>query len=167
MSSSSDRKAALEKLRQSESQLDRFADPKTPPELLHFRPAVEDAWTIQEHIVHLFDCDMIFLIWIKKAIAEPGSAVWATGPITDVWPRQLNYSDQPLLDTIEAFKRIRKITYCLFKSIEDREWGDCYVVRPDGQKRTLIDLLNILPRHVNIHEEYFKRNESQWQEQTK
>ena len=160
-------KEHLELLRKSATCLDRFTDPGMPSKLLHFRPSLEDAWTVQEHLVHIFDVQVILYLWIRMAIAEPGSKVWDLGPFMHGdWMIPVGYSSQPLTSTIEAYKRIQSITYHLLKSMEDRDWSNFFVLFPSGKKWTLDDMLRILSRHADGHlGDYIKRNETLWREQ--
>ena len=89
--------------------LERYAETDFPTELLDFRPAVEDAWTIREHLSHLLDVEIVNCIWLRTAIAEPGVDVWAPPGMLSSWLSALNYSGQEPADMVAAIKVIRKL----------------------------------------------------------
>ena len=95
----------LELLKASADKLDRFLSPDYSDELLHFRPDLEDAWTIKEHLVAIVDTHIILYLLIRMAIAEPEAKAWNLGPfIRGEWFEPVKYADQPLQDTIACDK---------------------------------------------------------------
>ena len=157
----------LDLLQASANKLDQFLSPEYADELLNFRPDIEDAWTIKENLVHILDVDVILYLWIRMAIAETGSKVWDIGPMMrGDWNKPVNYSDQPLGDSIEAFKRIRLLIHHLLNNIFDGDWSDFFIIRSNGEKWTLNDMLRILAKHIGNHlDKFINRNEKLWREQ--
>ncbi len=160
------RKELLELLRECPTKLDRFYSSDFPHELMDFRPEVEDAWTIREHLVHVFDAEVGCYIFIRKAIVEPGSAtMWYTGAN---WAEPLKYSDQLLdQDTLIALKKVRSLTYEKLKSMEYQDWSEYYVKGSEDEKVDLDFFLKILAPHVDWHLEYIDRNEELWRSQNR
>ena len=166
MDTSMNRKENLEKLKNGANSLDRFAAPGTPSELLNFRPSLEDAWTIQEHLIHILDSELALFLRIRQAIADPGSEA-RTGPSLESWREQFDHSEQSVEDSIEAFKRIHSIAYKLLKGLEDRDWSKFTVQHPARGEQTLDDVLIIVAGHVDFHLELMERNENLWREKGK
>ena len=166
MDTSMNRKELLEKLQKSVNSLDRFATAGIPSELLNFRPSLEDAWTIQENLVHILDSEMSLYLRIRQAIADPGSEA-RTGIPLESWQEQFDHSEQSVEDSIEAFKRIHSIAYKLLKGIADQDWSTFFVQRPTKERLTLDDILRIVAGHVYSHLELIERNENLWREKNK
>ena len=163
MNTSMNRKELLEKLRNSANSLDRLATPDTPSELLNFRPSLQDAWTIQEHLIHILDSEMSLFLRIRQAVAEPGLEV-RTGSSLENWKQKFDHSEQSAEDSIEAFKRIHSIAYKLLKGFEDRDWSEFFVQHPKRGKQTLDDIAGIVAEHIDFHLELIERNEKLWRE---
>ena len=166
MNTSINRKELLEKLRNGENSLDRFATPGTPSELLNFRPSLEDAWTIQEHLIHVLDSEMGLFLRIRQAITDPGSEA-RTGSSLEGWKKQFDHSKQSVEDSIEAFKKIHSIAYKLLKGFEDEVWSKFTIQHPTRGTQTLDDILKIVAGHVDFHLELIERNENLWREKNK
>jgi hypothetical protein len=156
------RKKLLELLLSGMSSLDRYTESTTPLEALHYRPPLDDAWTIMEHMGHILDVEVSGYVFIRKAIVEPGVETW--GFPHDDWIEPLRYADLSMNEVLAAFKSIRLLTYRLLKDIEDEGWDGFYLLRSSGEKRTLDRLLEILAGHVDFHLEYLERNLAIWKE---
>ena len=137
------RKNLLKLAKESPAKLDKFFSSYFQHELLDFRPKIEDAWTIREHIVHLFDADVAIYIFIRKAIVDPGGAeLWYTG---ENWAVPLKYGNQMLdKNTLIAFKKVRSLTYEKLKSIEKKDWSKYYFKDSEDENVDLDFILKIL-----------------------
>lgn len=163
METGMNRKELLEKLRTGASAYDRFAAPTVKPELLSFRPALEDAWTIQEQLNHVLDSEMSLFLRIRQAIANPGSDVHQAFSLEN-WKERFNHPGQSTKDTVETFKRIHLLAYELLKALEDKDWSDYSVNHATRGKQTLDDILKTIAGHVDFHIELIERNEKLWRE---
>jgi len=158
------RKEALDTFIGNLDRFDRYAAAGYAKELLDFRPAIEDAWTIREHLVHLMDAEIILHLRIKRAIAEPGIAVPDLAPfIRGEWVKPLRYFEQSVIDTVEAFKRIRTLTHSLLLSRAEEDWDGYYIERTNGEKPTIEDMLKLLIHHDGYHIDFIERNEDYWE----
>ena len=159
----------LDLLKASANKLDRFLTPDYSDELLNFCPDIEDAWTIKEHLVHILDVEVILYLWIRMAVAESGSKVWDIGPIIQGdWNTHINYSNQPLGNSVEAFKRIRLLIHHLLKGKVNSDWSNFFIIRSNGKKWTLDKMLRILVSHLDRHlDDFINRNEKLCREQRK
>jgi hypothetical protein len=166
MATSGNRKEVLEKLRNNRSSLDRFAAPDMSSELLNFRPALEDAWTIQENLVHVLDSEMGLFLRIRQAVANPGSDA-ASGTPLESWKELFDHSLQSIEDTVGAFKKIHSLAYELLKGIEDKDWSTFFLNHPTRGKWTLDDIAGIVAGHVDFHLELIERNEKLFKEKNK
>ena len=158
-----DRKELLEKLRNNASSLDRFGTSNFQSDLRNFRPAIEEAWTIQEQLSHILDSEMSLFLRMRQAIASPGSEARPGVPL-DSWQELFDHPEQSAEDTVEAFKKIHAIAYKLLKGFENQDWSNFFVNHTTNGKQTLDDLLRIIAGHVEFHLELIERNEKLWGE---
>ena len=166
MGTSVKRRELLEKMRNGLSSLDRFAATATPSEILNFRPSLEEAWTIQEHLIHVLDSEMALFLRIRQAIANPGSDAVPGIPL-ESWKERFDHTGQSVADTVGAFKKIHSIAYQLLKGFEEQDWSTFVVNHPTKGKQTLEDILRILAGHVDFHLELIERNEKLWQDKNR
>lgn len=165
METGMNRKELLEKLRTSASAYDRFAAPAAEPELLSFRPALEDAWTIQEQLNHVLDSEMSLFLRIRQAVANPGSDVHQAFSL-ESWKERFDHRRQSAKDTVEIFRKIHLLAYELLKALEDKDWSECFVNHATRGKQTLDDILKTMAGHVDFHIELIERNEKLWREKS-
>ena len=128
MDSEKNRNELLDKMKKNAGSFDRFVPPQTKPGLLNFRPDLEDAWTIQEHLVHVMESELALFLRVRQAIADPGSDS-RTGIPLESWMEKFDHTKQSVEDSVEAFKRLHFIGYSLLKGIADRDWTAYYVQR--------------------------------------
>ena len=163
MDSEKNRNELLDKMKKNAGSFDRFVPPQTKPELLNFRPDLKDAWTIQEHLVHVMESELALFLRVRQAIADPGSDA-RTGIPLESWMEKFDHSKQSVEDSVEAFKRLHLICHSLLKGFADSDWTAYYVQHPTRGKQTLDDILGILAGHVDFHLELIERNEKLWKE---
>ena len=153
----------LERLRQGSDKLDRFV--VLPEEILKFRPDLEDAWTIKEHVVHMADAELILYSQARLAIAQPGqTGIPLEAFIRGEWNVALSYNEHPLEEMVEAFKQMRFLNHYLLSSMAERDWAGYFILRPNGDKRTLEGMLGVLDSHPDSHAEFIERNMKLWKE---
>lgn len=123
---------------------------------IHFRPSLPDAWTIAEHICHVFDAEANAFIRYRRAIAEPGSTVSVYDE--NLWTQKLRYGDGDMETALDAFTLIREITYNHLLKISQEDWGKYWYQHPDRGKETLDKWLEVYAKHADFHIEYIQRN---------
>ena len=160
MSATEARKEQLAKIRGDLAYLERFVQSRPAAAMLSLRPDLEDAWTIQEHLVHLLDCEMVIYLWIRRALADPGTAMWPLGP--HIEPEAC--AGQPVEQTVQAFKAVRLAVVGLLANVDEADFTRCFATRDTGKKWTVDDMASIMARHVGFHLEYIRRNEALWYE---
>jgi len=161
MSVSSNRRELLEKYLAGAGRFDRYLGKEVADELLRFRPDLEDAWSILEHLAHVLDTEVSSYIRFRTAVAEPGAPVMVYDQ--GKWRSLSGASGQSARQTLEAFKLLRTLNYGLLKGLEDREWSGFTVQHPQRGRIDLEDLLTIYTGHVDFHLEYLRRNEELWE----
>jgi len=74
-------------------------------------------WTVQQLLVHLADCEMVYLWRTCRALAEPGSS--CAGFDQDAWANELNYVSRPLTISRDLFFGARNQLVYFLESHED------------------------------------------------
>ena len=161
-----DRAGLLDQMKTSINKLDRFFVPYYPVELFKYRPGIEDAWTISEHLVHLYDADVCAYIFGRKAVVSPGTPLWVAGGKN--WLEQLCYADQRIdTEFLQAFKGIRSQFYNFLFQLEDRHWDEVFLSHEKRGRVNIEFLLRVIALHIDGHLEFIERNERLWEEKNK
>ncbi|MCC6486136.1 MAG: DinB family protein [Candidatus Hydrogenedentes bacterium] len=74
-------------------------------------------WTVRQLLVHLTDCEIVYLWRACRGLAEPGSHVH--GFDQDAWAKELNYSSRPLPLCRDLFLAARNQLIYLLEAHED------------------------------------------------
>lgn len=161
MENGSKRRDLIERYGRDASFFDRFIERGFPRELLDYRPPIEDAWTIREHLAHVVDTEVNAFVRYRKCVAEPGSRVCTFDE--ERWKQNLGYADQPLVESLSAFKVLRALAYRHLKTLDRTDWERYFVVHPERGRFSLDDWLSTYTDHIDVHAKYIVRNESLWE----
>ena len=156
---------ALRQLGQDIDLLDHYVEANASEELLDFRPGIEDAWTIREHLSHMMDVEVVYYVWLRRAIAESGVEVWAPSAMRSSWLSDLNYAGQNPADIVVAFKAIRKLNFDLLDRVRESDWDKPHVIHPQAGKLSLRKLAQGVAGHIANHRMFLERNEKVYWEQ--
>jgi hypothetical protein len=165
MENGSKRRDLIERYGRDASIFDRFAGSGCPEGLLDYRPAIEDAWTIREHLAHVLDTEVNAFVRYRKCVAEPGGRVCAFDE--DKWKKTLGYAGQPLEESLSAFKLLRTLAYRHLKALDQGDWNEYFVIHPERGRFSLDDWLATYTSHVGVHAGYIERNESLWEREVR
>jgi len=126
------------------------------PDALAFVPAIADAWSINDHLVHLLDADCNIVMRLRGGVAEPGMrvAVWDQ----EAWHTKNNYNASDGLFCLDLAISLRKFIAESLRTLDDRTREAAYVVHPEKGKLSLTDLLVIYTGHAATHLNYLVRN---------
>ena len=155
------KKEILEKILGNGGIFDRVVD--FSPELLDFRPDVEDAWTIRENIAHAVDSEMSLFLRIRQAVANPGSDAPQPYSLED-WKDRFDHTVQSMTDAIQIYKMVHALAYNVLSNMEDQDWDTFTIIHYARGKQTLQDIAKIISFHGDFHLELIERNESLWNE---
>jgi len=132
-----------------------------PNEALLFVPPIEDAWSINDFLVHFLDADANLNLRLRGAIAEPGIATPAWDE--EAWHARLHYEAQDGKRCLELAKGIRSFLGRALRSVVDEDWGAFYFTHPVKGKTELSALLASYRDHVAFHVALIRRNREAWQ----
>jgi hypothetical protein len=123
---------------------------------LNFVPAIVDAWSINEHLVHLLDADCNLVLRLRGAVAEPGRSI----PVWDqeAWKEKNNYKASDGLFCLDLSISLRKFLAESLRTLDDAAREAASVVHPERGPLTLVDVLQIYTGHADFHFKYVTRN---------
>jgi DinB superfamily len=130
-----------------------------PKEMWQWKPAPEK-WSIHEIIVHIADSEVNSYVRCRRFLAEPGSGVY--GYDENKWAKNLNYHNQRVEDSLELFKWLRKMTFDLIKTVDEKTWQTATVIHSDNGEMKLEKWLKIYEEHIPVHIRQMKRNLEAW-----
>jgi hypothetical protein len=126
------------------------------PAQLRYAPSIKDAWSINEHLVHLLDADCNAVLRIRGAVAEPGMKV----PVwnQEAWESGNNYAQCDGLFCLDLAISLRKFLAESLRTIPDKVREAACVEHPERGPLTLYDVLSIYTGHADFHLKYVERN---------
>ena len=129
-----------------------------PRDMWQYRSLVEQ-WTIHEVVVHIADSEANSFVRLRRLIAEPGSEVMAYDE--NAWATRLGYQAQSPDDALELFRRLRRNSYMLVKSLPPATWAHT-IQHPENGPMTMDDWLEVYARHVSDHVAQMERIYAEW-----
>jgi hypothetical protein len=126
------------------------------PVELAFVPPVADAWSINDHLVHLLDADCNLVLRLRGAVAEPGKNI----PVWDqeAWQAKNNYKSSDGLFCLDLAVSLRKFIAESLRTLDNQTREAAFVVHPEKGKLSLTDLLVMYTGHAATHMKYLVRN---------
>jgi hypothetical protein len=141
-------------LQAAEPLLDRIA--ALDDKALDFRPALAEAWTIREHLVHFFHADIFCYTRVGIAIAQPGTTLFAWDEAA--WARNIPANFMAADALITGTRAVRGYIAALARSIPAANWDAALAMHPKRGPMKLADILGIYTGHAAFHIEYLDRN---------
>jgi hypothetical protein len=124
-----------------------------------FIPLFDNAWSIQEHVIHIVESEINNFIRWRSILAQPNSKCFVIEE--DNWNKNLNYQQEDICKYLNIFKLLRTLTYDYLKTVEESKWNQNYFIHEyhgDINKITLEQNIEIYAKHVYSHIEYIERN---------
>jgi hypothetical protein len=123
---------------------------------LRFVPALPDAWSINDFLVHFLDADMSMAFRLRAAVAEPGFAV----PVwnEEAWQARLHYDEEDGRARLKEAEALRARLAAFVRRIVDKDWDELYVMHPSRGRVDLAALLDMYRDHIAFHAPLIRRN---------
>ncbi len=114
------------------------------------------AWSINDHLVHLLDADMMLWYRARVAIAEPGTVI----PVWDeeLWKRNLGYMFMDGRVCVNLAESLRATLSDALRPIADEDWSLYWISHPKRGKMLLGDIVQLYIEHAGFHLAYLERN---------
>jgi catechol 2,3-dioxygenase-like lactoylglutathione lyase family enzyme len=112
-------------------------------------------WSIRQIVHHLAETDSLFLLPIKTALAQPGSAYVRNAYDQDAWVKTLDYTGRAIEPSLALVRAIRRHISQLLQHIPDN--SEHYVIlkwvdeEGEGHKVTVGDFVESIVRHQADH----------------
>ena len=142
--------------------LDRCVLQDYPAGLIDWRPDLEGAWTIREHLVHVADADVLAFARFGYAIAESGLSL--TNWDKEGWCQTLSYCQQSATVALQLIRLLRSMVAGRLKGLSPEQWDRAGCIHPVRGAMSLDDLVDLYTKHIGMHDEMIRRNEKLWQE---
>ncbi|MBL8967239.1 MAG: DinB family protein [Spirochaetaceae bacterium] len=129
-------------------------------EALRFVPALPEAWSINDHLVHLLDAEAATYFRIRAAVAEPGFAVpvWEE----EAWRARLRYDASDGRACLAAARALRSAAGATLRALADADWEGFWIQHPSRGRVLLSELLETYRDHLAFHAPFVKRNREAW-----
>ena len=130
-----------------------------PKEMWPWKPTPEK-WSVHEIIIHITDSEANSYVRCRRFIAEPGSGVY--GYDQDKWAIDLKYHNQSIEDNLQLFKWLRKLSYDLIKTVDDKTWETATINHSENGIMKFEEWLKIYEEHIPVHIKQMRRNLEEW-----
>jgi hypothetical protein len=124
-------------------------------ELLLYRP-FEDAWTINENIIHCLDFEVANFHRYRWAIVAPNTRVLSFDG--NAWKTGLNYQGADIAAAINIIKAVRYFISSHLKQIASADWTKYSYTFSEDKSFNLEVALKHWVDHVGFHRELIDRN---------
>ena len=133
-----------------------------PREACTYRPPdVEDAWTIQEHIVHLADSEANAFLRLKTIVASPGTETFVIDE--NLWTREIDAHGEDMDEYVELLRTLRDIEYGFLTRLDYDANREKYVVHPKEQHLDIVTWVKWYGTdHFAFHQKLILRNLERW-----
>lgn len=125
-------------------------------EELDFLPSLPDAWSINEHLVHILEADALGWYRFRAAVASPGAK--APGWDQELWRERLRYAKQDGVACLEEAVRLRRFIGAGCRALIDDDWSAYWIEHPAKGRMDLAALLEMYGGHGEYHFPYIDRN---------
>ena len=120
-----------------------------PHDKLTFRR--DDKWSIQEHLGHLLDRDVLPARRIVEILAGNEVLTPADMDNQETWDQE--YNSQNIYDICERFMKKRKELVDLFNSVPESKWLDSAFHKRLNRHISILDLAYFQGQHDHYHQE--------------
>lgn len=130
---------------------------------LAFRPHLDDAWTILEHLGHLADMEANLYLRARLCVAEPGKEIMVLDE--EKWTATLDYNAGTAVGYLALFRSLRETNIRFFRDhVDTIDWDGAWISHPERGRLSLAKILEICASHGTFHIEYIERNRRLWRE---
>ena len=127
--------------------------------MLNYRPDIEDAWTIKEHVIHVVDSEINGFLRLKSIIAQPGTHCYVMEEET--WTKNIRRKNEDVDKYLAVYALIKEMVYDLLVDEDAGNWNRDYFIRDYQGGRSMVTIakcLQIYIDHLRAHLEYIDRN---------
>ena len=129
-------------------------------EALAFVPAIPEAWSINDQLVHLLDAEVAVYFRLRLAQAEPGSRIqpWEE----EAWHAKLGYASLNGRKCLAQAMALRSTAVAGLRAKAGEDWSAFWLEHPVKGRLELPAILELYRDHLAFHAPLIKRNLDAW-----
>ena len=114
---------------------------------------VPGTWSIQQNVIHMVDCELVFCDRMKRIIAMENPAL--PGFDENKYAAELHYADQEANVACDVFEKNRQLMLSVLRKLPDAAFERTGTHSERG-KQTLTDVLRYAVDHLQHHLKFAK-----------
>jgi len=114
----------------------------------------EGKWSAKEIIGHLGDCEYVYGVRMRIALAEPGNTLQPFDQ--NLWVEKLKHQEKEIGKLVETLKGLRRANLTVLKDVKETDW-EKYGMHIERGKMTVEGMVKLLAEHFERHLEQVER----------
>ncbi len=111
-------------------------------------------WSAKEIIGHLGDCEYVYGVRMRIALAEPGNTLQPFDQ--NLWVENLKHQEKEMGKLVETLKGLRKANLAVLKDVKETDW-EKFGMHPERGKMTVEGIVRVLAEHFEKHLQQVER----------
>jgi hypothetical protein len=114
----------------------------------------EGKWSGKEIIGHLGDCEYVYGVRMRIALAEPGNTLQPFDQ--NLWVENLKHQEKEIGKLVETLKGLRRANLTVLKDVKGTDW-EKYGMHTERGKMTVEGMVKLLAEHFENHLQQVER----------
>ncbi len=114
----------------------------------------EGKWSAKEIIGHLGDCEYVYGVRLRIALAEPGNTLQPFDQ--NLWVENLKHQEKEMGKLVETLKGLRRANLTVLKDVKETDW-EKYGMHTERGKLTVESIVRLMAEHFERHLEQVER----------
>ncbi len=114
----------------------------------------EGKWSGKEIIGHLGDCEYVYGVRLRIALAESGNTLQPFDQ--NLWVENLKHQEKEIGKLVETLKGLRNANLAVLKDVKEADW-EKYGMHAERGKMTVEGIVRLLAEHFERHLEQVER----------
>lgn len=114
----------------------------------------EGKWSAKEIIGHLGDCEYVYGVRMRIALAEPGNTLQAFDQ--ELWVRNLKHQEKEIGKLVETLKGLRRANLTVLRDVKETDW-EKFGMHTERGKMTVEGMVKLLGEHFEKHLQQVER----------
>src|SRR4030065_634480 len=108
----------------------------------------EGKWSGKQIIGHLGDCEYVYGVRLRIALAESGNTLQPFDQ--NLWVENLKHQEKEIAKLVETLKGLRRANLTVLKDVRETDW-EKYGMHTERGKMTLEGMVRLLAEHFERH----------------
>ncbi|OGC86063.1 MAG: hypothetical protein A2142_00005 [candidate division Zixibacteria bacterium RBG_16_48_11] len=114
----------------------------------------EGKWSAKQIIGHLGDCEYVYGVRLRIALAESGNTLQPFDQ--NLWVENLKHQEKEIGKLVETLKGLRRANLTVLKDVKEKDW-EKYGMHTERGKLTVEKMVTLLAEHFEKHLEQVER----------